>query len=395
MTKNTFKPPARYALSIHELTAIWKCFFYYRRRGLDPGYDDHFETTFTENFSAFMGGGYADAVSSGCAALYVALKSLDLPPGSIVATSPVTDASIIGCIVEQGHIPYLIDSKPGSYNSSVVEFKERYIPDIRALILTHSGGEPCDVRPIAEFCREKGVELIEDCSQAIGAIPIGETQPVGNFGRFACFSTMYRKNLSVSGSSGLVFCKDLDDYKRAKQHADRGKKWWDKELVDMRDPGFAEFPALNWNSDELRCAIGLANLKRLSETNQRRRNFVRKLLQFLQDLDVRLFRPYCFHDGFAPFYFPIFVDTRPIKKTVFDVSVDLRSKNLGIGVRYGCLVATWDWARPYMYDQFDAPNALATRDGCFHLYLNENYKESHARKIAVELKSYEKEIAMK
>ena len=197
-----------------------------------------------------MGGGYSDAVSSGCASIYIALKSLKLPPNSVIATSPVTDASVIGCITEQGHIPYLIDSSPGSYNVSVEELKERYNEQLKAFVITHAGGEPCDMTPIKEFCFEKNIELIEDCSQAIGAIPLNEKKPVGTYGRFGCFSTMYRKNLSVSGSSGLLFANDYEDYKIARQFADRGKKWWNQGLVDMRDPGFASFPGLNFNSGE-------------------------------------------------------------------------------------------------------------------------------------------------
>jgi dTDP-4-amino-4,6-dideoxygalactose transaminase len=360
--------------------------------GLDPGYDGYFEEKYTADFANFMGGGYADAVSSGCAGLYVALKSLNLPPKSLVATSPVTDASVIGCIVEQGHIPYLIDSMPKSYNSSLIELQERFIPEIKALVLTHAGGEPCNVREIAEFCKVHEVALIEDCSQAIGAIPLGEKQRVGSFGRYGCFSTMYRKNLSVSGSSGLVYCREYDDFKLAKQHADRGKKWWDRELVDMRDPGFAEFPGLNWNSDELRCSIGIANLKRLEITNERRRRFLIRFIKYLKEYEVRLFRPYSFHQGFSPFYFPIFVDAHLTKKSVLEISIDVRNIGLGVGVKYGCLVSTWLWAKPFMYDDFIAPNALATRNSCFHLYLNENYTEKDAEKIVRELKNYEKTI---
>lgn len=384
------KVPYRSALGLAEALSMARCLIYYRRRGLDPGYDGHFEDQYCTEFSAYMGGGFSDAVSSGCAALYVALKSLRLPPRSLIATTPVTDASIIGCIVEQGHVPYLIDSMPNSYNSSRAELEARYRPDLRALIVTHAGGEPAPIEDIALFCSRNNIHLIEDCSQAIGAVPVGATMKVGNYGRFGCFSTMYRKNLSASGSSGLVFSRNREDFRLAKQYADRGKKWWDKELVDMRDPGFAEFPGLNWNSDELRCSIGLANLRRLDDTNERRRSFLRVFIEQLKEQGVRMFTPYNFHEGFAPFYFPIFVDSSQSKKNVFEISNDLHNSGLAIGVKYGCLVSTWNWAKPYMADGFTAPNALSTRDNCFHLYLNENYSSRHARDIVSQLAAYER-----
>jgi len=386
------KLPSRNAIGFGETVSIIKCLIHYKKKGLDPGYEDYYEQKYTTEFSKFMGGGYADAVSSGCASIYIAIKSLKLPPNSLIATSPVTDASVIGCITEQGHIPYLIDSSPGSYNVSVEELKERYNEQLKAFVITHAGGEPCDMTPIKEFCVEKNIELIEDCSQAIGAIPLNEKNPVGTYGRFGCFSTMYRKNLSVSGSSGLLFANDYEDYKLARQFADRGKKWWDQGLVDMRDPGFASFPGLNFNSDELRCAIGNANIKRLNKINQKRRNVLNYLISQMERLKISLFSPYNFHEGFAPFYFPIFINETKSGKSVLTISEDLKNLGLGIGVKYGCLVSTWEWAKPFMYDNFISINALKARDNCFHLYLNENYQKKHINFIVNSLKKYQNEF---
>jgi len=365
--------PPRYAIGRRELHQIIRCIWHYRRQGLDPGYDGVFEAEFTKNFSEYQGGGFTDAVSSGTASLYVALKSLGLPRGSLVATSPVTDASVIGVIHEQGHVPYLLDAAPGSYNVSVEQLQHRYRPEIKAFILTHAAGEPSDPIRISKFCADNDVVLIEDCSQAMGAHPAESRMKVGNYGAFGCFSTMYRKNLSVSGSSGLVFTRDEQLYRLAKQHADRGKKWWDKDLVDMRDPGFADFPGLNWNSDELRCAIGLANLERLDATNERRRAFLRGLIAELSSAEFDVYRPYSYHDGFSPFYFPVIVDQYRITVSVDDFARAIQAEGIGLGVRYGCLVSTWLWAKSVMFDSFVSENALDTRNSCFHLYINENY----------------------
>lgn len=378
--------PPRRAMGLSEILSMAQCIFYYWRRGLDPGYDGKFEDLFCEKFSEFQGGGYSDAVSSGCASLLIALKCANLPKGSIVATSPVTDASVIGAICELGHIPYLIDSGPDSYNVTLGSVQDRWNRKIKAFILTHAGGEPCDAGQIAKFCAENECILIEDCSQAIGAIPKGETKRVGRYGLAGCFSTMYRKNLSASGSSGILFSNDETTYRLAKQHADRGKKWWDKELVDMRDPGFADFPGLNFNSDELRCAIGLASLARLEDTNARRRKVVSEIVTRLNQDRDSIFTPYAYHDGFSPFYFPIFVKQERIKSSMKEVTDYLQSLGLSIGTKYGCLVWTWNWARPLMFDTFDAPNALQARDQCFHLYVNEKQKEKHIHKILEILK---------
>ena len=165
------KLPSRNAIGFDETLSIIKCLIHYKKKGLDPGYQDYYEDKYTTEFSKFMGGGYSDAVSSGCASIYIALKSLKLPPNSVIATSPVTDASVIGCITEQGHI---YNCHLRCYNVSLEQLKERYNEHLKAFVITHAGGEPCNITPIKEFCFEKNIELIEDCSQAIGAIPLNE-----------------------------------------------------------------------------------------------------------------------------------------------------------------------------------------------------------------------------
>ena len=141
--------------------------------------------------------------------LYIAIKSLDLPPGSLIATSPVTDASVIGSIVENGHVPYLIDSKPSSYNISCKQLSDRYIPNIRALVLTHAGGIPCNMLDIVDFCSNHNIQLIEDCSQAIGAIP-PEAHLVLALLVNLVVSLLCTENLSASGSSGLLYSTSFD-----------------------------------------------------------------------------------------------------------------------------------------------------------------------------------------
>ena len=118
--------PSRFAFGFKELTSLLSCLYFYRRKGLDPGYQGFFENKLCNEFSMFMGDGYTDCVSSGCASIFIALKVLNLPDGSLVATSPVTDASVIGCMNEQKLVPYLIDSQNNSYNVTVNEIKERY-----------------------------------------------------------------------------------------------------------------------------------------------------------------------------------------------------------------------------------------------------------------------------
>ena len=113
------------------------------------------------------------------------------------------------------------------------------------------------------LARARGMKLIEDCSQSHGARIVG--RPIGTFGDIAAFSTMYRKAHMTGPSGGVVYTRDLDLYRQALAHADRGKPRWRDDFSD-RDPAGYLFPALNHNTDEISCAIGIASLGRLADT---------------------------------------------------------------------------------------------------------------------------------
>jgi len=83
--------PARLALGDSERQMILSVLDYYRERNVDPGYEGHFEKMYCRAFAEMMGGGYADAVATGTSSLYIAVAALNLPKGSEVLVSPITD----------------------------------------------------------------------------------------------------------------------------------------------------------------------------------------------------------------------------------------------------------------------------------------------------------------
>lgn len=369
------KMPPRFALGPDEEAELMKCIAYYRGLDQDPPYNGLWEKQFCDEFSKFMGGGYTDAVSAGTAAIYVGLKAFQLPPKSEVIISPVTDSGPLAAIIETGMTPVVADAAPDSYNIGVKEFLDRVTPRTKALLAVHAAGEPLEIDAIVAEAHKRGIKVLEDCSQAVGAMWNG--QYAGAVGDVAAFSTMYRKNLAAGASSGLLFTKDEALFKLCQSYADRGKPVWRTDL-DLRNPGYAFFPALNWNTDDISCALGLANLRRLTETNIKRRAYLQGLLPLLK-AQSKVCRPYAFHDGHAPFYFPIFVDESKITCTKSQFAEAVMAEGIGLGVHYGCLVSTWEWAQKYLSDGFITKNAISTRDRCFHLYLNEKYGEQEVQ----------------
>lgn len=372
------KLPSRFAYGENEIKAISDVITYYQSKDEDPCYQGYFEQKFCDEFSAFMGGGYSDAVATGTASIFIALQALQLPKGSDVLISPVTDSGPLNCIILLGLNPVVIDSKKGSYNIDLEQFKKRITSNTSALLLVHTGGEPVeDTKLIVKEAHAKGIKVLEDCSQATGALIEG--QRVGTFGDIAAFSTMYRKNLIAGSCGGLVFTKNTNLYHLALAYADRGKQTWRIDL-NQNDPSNALFPALNLNTDEISCAIGSSSLQRLQNTIDKRVEFLEYFIDLLTKKST-ICSPYCFNPSFSPFFFPIFVDIDKLTCTKVEFAKSLAEEGIANNVHYGCVISEWEWAKPYYMDEFQAKNAVEVRNNSFNLFLNENYTIKNADDI--------------
>ncbi|MDP2848330.1 MAG: DegT/DnrJ/EryC1/StrS family aminotransferase [Humidesulfovibrio sp.] len=369
--------PNRLAFGPEEQQALLQAVEHYASKGQDPPYQGHFEESFCRAFCDFMGGGRADAVSSGTASVFVALAALGLPKGSHVLISPVTDSGPLNCIIMQGLVPVLVDSRPGSYNVGLEQVLARVTPQTSAFLAVHSAGEPLEIAAITEALHQRGIKVLEDCSQAPGATQGGRL--VGTVGDIAAFSTMYRKTLTAGASGGLVYTQNEELFRMVQAHADRGKQSWRNDL-DGRDPGHCLFPALNFNTDELSCAIGIASLGRLPDSVRQRVEFLEALVARLPE-ESELCRPYALHKGFSPFYFPIFVDADRLSCSKTEFAKAVAAEGIGLGEHYGCVVHSWQWAQPYFSDDFVTRNALDTRDRSFNLYVNERYGQQEVEDI--------------
>src|SRR6516162_925307 len=133
--------PPRLALGDEEVRMIQEVIAYYREQQVDPGYQGPFEKLYTDRFCAMMGGGYADAVATGTASLFVSLAALELPKGSEVMISPITDPGSLSAIILNGLKPKLVDSMPDSYNIGVEQVVARIGPNTSAICVVHAAGQ--------------------------------------------------------------------------------------------------------------------------------------------------------------------------------------------------------------------------------------------------------------
>ena len=369
--------PPRFAIGEAEAAAIAEVLAYYREQQLDPGYQGIFEKRYTDAFVNFMGGGYADAVATGTASLYIAVAALQLPAGSEIIVSPITDPGSLAAIILNGLVPRIADSAPGTFNMGAEQFAARITPSVRAVMAVHSMGRAADIVGIVKEAHGRGIRVIEDCSQSQGARVKGST--VGNFGDIAAFSTMYRKAHMTGGSGGVVFSRDIELHQRALAYADRGKPRWRNDFDD-RNPSQFLFPALNLHTDEISCAMGVVSLGRLRDTILRRLEFIAEFTGRLKDR-ASICTPYGYSPNNSPFIYPVLVNCERITCSKTEFANAVIAEGIGLNPHYQYLVADWPYLKPYLADDTDTPNARGMRDCSFMLYLNENYGLSEASDI--------------
>ncbi|MBN1581398.1 MAG: DegT/DnrJ/EryC1/StrS family aminotransferase, partial [Anaerolineae bacterium] len=216
--------PQRGHISIEEKAAIDALFDRHIEAGTAPGYNGEQEDAYCQEFAAFMGGGYVDAVSSGTTALYAALKALDLEPFTEVIASAVTDPGGLMPIPLLNLIPMVADAASGGYNSGPEQIETLISPLTSAIVVAHIAGEPADIEGVMTVARKHGLPVIEDCSQSHGATVNGKL--VGTFGDMGVFSTMFGKHHSSGGQGGLVFTRDETLYQAIRRASDRGKPFF-------------------------------------------------------------------------------------------------------------------------------------------------------------------------
>lgn len=149
---------------------------------------------------------HAVAVSSGSDALIVALMALGIGGGDEVVTPTYSFFATAGAITRVGATPVFVDVDPTTFNVDAQAVARALSPRTKAIIPVHLFGLPSDMDAVLDLARPRGIAVIEDAAQAIGARYHGHQ--VGGFGQVGCFSFFPSKNLGAFGDGGLVTTTD-------------------------------------------------------------------------------------------------------------------------------------------------------------------------------------------
>ena len=226
---------------------------------------------FEQEFGEWVSAPHAVAVASCTAAIELALRALALPAGSKVLTSTMTFCGAVHAIVHAGLQPVLADVNPNTLmpdEDTVAQAAQR-AGGVDAMVVLHFAGQPAPVRALADAASLPLDRVIEDAAHAVGTWV--EEEQVGSISAATCFSFYATKNLPI-GEGGMVTTGDeeiADRIRRMRLHG-MSRDAWKRYLPGGAWRYEVDTAGLKANMTDIQAAIGRAQLKALSDWQQRR-----------------------------------------------------------------------------------------------------------------------------
>jgi UDP-2-acetamido-2-deoxy-ribo-hexuluronate aminotransferase len=209
--------------------------------------------------AGYLGVKYAVACASGTDALQIAMMAYGIGPGDEVITSPFTFVATAETIGLLGAKPVYVDIDPVTFNIDPAKLEAAITPKTRAIIPVHLYGHPADMDPLMAVAHRRGIPVIEDAAQAMGAAYRGKK--VCSIGDIGCISFFPSKNLGCFGDGGMMVTNDAALAEKLKMIAAHGS----------RVRYYHEVLGVNSRLDTLQAVILLVKLGHLEEYNAARR----------------------------------------------------------------------------------------------------------------------------
>ena len=212
---------------------------------------DRFEELFAER----CGAPFAAAVSSGTAGLHLLCRLAGLGPGDEAITSPYSFVASANCAIYEGAAPVFADIDPRTLNLDPAAVEAAITPRTKAVVAVDIYGYPCELQPLQALCDRHGLVLIQDACEALGATYRGAS--VGSHGPSAVFAFYPNKQITT-GEGGMVTTHSEEEWRLLKSLRNQGRADGGGWLEHAR-LGF------NYRLDDVRAAIGIAQLEKLDE----------------------------------------------------------------------------------------------------------------------------------
>jgi perosamine synthetase len=240
------------------------------RLSLGPAID-----RFEELFAEKVGAPYAAAVSSGTSGLHLLAVLAGFGEGDEVITSPYSFVASANCFVYEGATPVFADVDERTMNLDPAAVEAAITPRTKGIVAVDIFGYPCELDPLRELCERHGLVLVQDACEALGASYKG--RPVGSHGTDAVFA--FYPNKQITTGEGGIVTTHSEETRRA--------------LVSLRNQGRADGGGwleharlgFNYRIDDIRAALGIAQLEKLDTILELRRAAARRYGQLLRNVE--------------------------------------------------------------------------------------------------------------
>jgi perosamine synthetase len=213
-------------------------------------------TEFERAFAARLGVEHASAVSSGTAGLHLALRAAGVQAGDEVITTPFSFVASANAILYEGARPLFCDIDERTFNLDPAAARAAVSERTSGILPVHIFGYPADLPAFEELAAQRGLFLVEDACEALGAVH-GDGAPVGARGHLAVFA-FYPNKQMTTGEGGVVICPDAALEERIDSERNQGRAP-DMSWLDHDRLGF------NYRLSDIACALGIAQLEKLDE----------------------------------------------------------------------------------------------------------------------------------
>lgn len=230
---------------------------------------------FEEKFPSYCECKFGVAVSNGTVALHLALKTLGIGEGNEVIVPDLTFAATINAVLHANATPVIVDVEQESWCIDPAEVRKAITPRTKAVIPVHLYGQPCNMDELLKVCKkEHKLFIIEDCAEAHGARYA--SKKVGSFGDIGCFS-FYGNKVITTGEGGMCVTNSKELYNKMRILRDHGMNRQNKYWHDM--------VGYNYRMTNLQAAIGVAQVERIDEILEKRRQLENSYRKVLNDLE--------------------------------------------------------------------------------------------------------------
>lgn len=229
---------------------------------------------FAEQFANDTAAPSALPVSSCTAALHLSLLTAGIGQGDEVITTPLTFAASVNVIEHCGARPVLADVRPDTLNINPAEIEKAITPATRAVIAVHYAGHPVELEAVRDICQRHNLILIEDAAHAIGAAYRGE--PIGSGDNPAAFSFYATKNLTTGEGGMLTGSAEITEKARILSLHGMSREAWSRYAAGGKWAYDVVSPGYKYNMTDIQAALGIQQLARFPNMQQRRREIVRQ-----------------------------------------------------------------------------------------------------------------------